>query len=77
MLGKATADLMESRIGETQFRYLTPEQLRTEHGYWLGVRKVELAIERAKSGRPTGFKMRSTMRVISNGPHIGMFGYQG
>ena len=74
MLGKAGGDLLESRIGETQFRYLSPEQLRVEHGYWVTVRNHELAMIRAASGRPTGRKIRPLFRVQSQQPSVGMFG---
>lgn len=74
MLGKAGADLLESRIGETQFRYLTPEQLRTEHGYWKTVRRMEEARARARAGRPTGLVTRPVMSIISPGGNRGLFG---
>ena len=74
MLGKASEDLLESRIGETQFRYLTPEQLRTEHGYWKTVRRMEIARERARVGRPTGLVTKPVMNIISCGPNRGLFG---
>jgi hypothetical protein len=63
MLGKAGNDLLESNIGETRFKYLSPEQLRMEHGYWVSVRKNEIAIQKAKEGRPTGNKIRPRMAV--------------
>lgn len=72
MLGKATNDLLESRIGETLFRYLTPEQLRMEHGYWSGVRRQEIAKLNAKQGRPTGNKIRPQLNVKNISPTIGV-----
>ena len=73
MLGKASEDLLESRIGETQFRYLTPEQLRTEHGYWKTVRRYEIARDRARAGRPTGLVTKPVMNIVGVGPNRGLF----
>lgn len=74
MEGKADNDLLESRIGETMFKYLSPAELRTEHGYWVSVRRQEIAKERAKSGLPTGNKIRPMFRVATPGAGVGMFG---
>ena len=74
MLGKAGDDVLESRIGETQFKFLSPQELRTEHGYWLSVRNQELAMNRARAGRPTGRKIRPLVRVVNQQPSVGMFG---
>jgi hypothetical protein len=71
MQGTATNALLESRIGETQFRFLTPEQLRTEHGYWYQMRQSEIAKERAQNGYPTGRKIRPRARVMMPGPAVG------
>jgi hypothetical protein len=71
MLGKAANDLTESTINETRFRYLTPEQLRIEHGYWLGVRRNEVAAQRARAGLPTGNKIRPRMCVKGQGSMVG------
>lgn len=72
MLAKAGDDILETRIGETAFKYMTPEQMRTEHGYWVSVRRNELARENARSGRPTGNKVKPMFRVMSPGPSVGM-----
>lgn len=77
MLAKAGDDLAASSIGETHFKYLTPAELRLEHGYWKSVRQQEIARERAKAGLPTGNKIRPVMRVKSPGVSVGMFGYGG
>ena len=77
MLAKAGDDLAASSIGETHFKYLTPAELRLEHGYWKSVRQQEIARARAKAGLPTGNKIRPVMRVKSPGVSVGMFGYGG
>lgn len=74
MLGAADDNLLESRIGETLFKYLSPEQLRAEHGYWKTVRRQEIAMERARAGLPTGNKIRPVLRVKPIQPSVGMFG---
>ena len=71
MLGTADDSLLESRIGETLFRYLTPQQLRTEHGYWSLVRKNEIQMQRARVGLPTGNKRRPRMQIIGAGVSFG------
>lgn len=73
MLGKAGADLLESRIGETQFKYMSQADLRTEHGYWSMVRKNEIAKENARMGRPTGNNIRPVMRVKQGSFTVGAF----
>jgi hypothetical protein len=81
MLAKAGDDLAASQIGETRFQYLTPAELRTEHGYWKSVRRNEIALEKARNGKPTGNKIRPRFGVMSSGPGVGMFtrgsGYYG
>jgi len=63
LLGKASEDILESRVGDTLFKYLTPAQLREEHGYWTIARRVEIAKENARNGRPTGNKIRMVANV--------------
>ena len=79
LLGTATSDILESRIGETLFRYLTPEQLQNQHGYWVNVRRNEIAMQRARAGLPTGTKIRPRMNVtqVGIGPAIGGVGILG
>lgn len=71
LLAKAGNDLALSRLGETEFRYMTHEQLRMEHGYWKSVRLNEIAKLNAKQGRPTGNKIRPRMNVSGSGPIFG------
>lgn len=72
MLAKAGDDLAASQVGDSRFQLLTPEQLRTEHGYWKQVRANEVALQRAKEGKPTGMKIKPRVNVMSTGPLIGM-----
>lgn len=72
MLAKAQDDLAESAFRDSRFAYLTPEQLRTEHAYWVCVRRNEIAKERANHGRPTGNKIRPQINVKTTGPAVGM-----
>jgi len=76
MRAKAGDDLAASQLGDTRFQYLTPEQLRIEHGYWKGVRRQEIAKERAKAGLPTGNKIRTTINVVNSGTGYGVMPYQ-
>lgn len=71
MLAKASGDLAESSIENSRFRYLSPEELRKEHGYWSQVRRQEIAKERSKAGLPTGNKIRARVNVMGTGPIIG------
>lgn len=71
LLAKAGNDLAASKLGETQFQYMTHEQLRAEHGYWVTVRRQEIAKLNAKSGRPTGNKIRPRINVCPSGPVFG------
>lgn len=63
--------LLESRVGDSLFRYESLEQVRTEHGYWLGVRRQEIAKQRAKEHRPTGNKIRPRMNIAAAGQVFG------
>lgn len=67
MLAKAGDDLARSALNDTGFWYLTPEQLRVEHGYWKSVRVNEIKMERAKAGLPTGNKIRPSFNVVACG----------
>ena len=71
LLAKAGNDLALSKLGETEFRYMTHEQLRAEHGYWKSVRANEIAKYNAKMGRPTGNKIRPRINVAGSGPVFG------
>lgn len=75
LLAKAGDDLAASQIGESRFQYLTPAELRTEHGYWKEVRRMEIARDRAKMGLPTGLKSRPIFKIKTPGPTAGMFGH--
>ncbi len=75
MLGSASDDLLESRIGDTQFRYLSPLELRTEYAFWKEIRRQEVARQRAANGLPTGNKIRPLFKVKSPGPSAGQFGF--
>jgi hypothetical protein len=73
MLEKAGDDTIESQIGDSRFRRMTMEQLRSEHGYWKMIRKNEIAIENARNGRPTGNKIRPVFNVMpSTGIGLGV-----
>lgn len=67
LLAKAGDDLAWSRLGDSEFEYMSAEELRTEHGYWSCVRRNEIAKENARNGRPTGNRIRPLFRVISGG----------
>lgn len=64
MLAQAGNPLAQSQVGESNFRYLSPEQLRTEHGYWKLVRLNEIAKERAAAGLPTGTKTKTVFNIV-------------
>ena len=74
LLGKADSDILESRIGETQFKYMTHAELKSARGEYILERQHEIAIERARQGRPTGQRMRPVMGVIGVAPNVGLFG---
>jgi hypothetical protein len=77
MEGTADSTLLESRIGETQFKFLTPQQLTWWHGYWKGQRRQEIAKERAQNGLPTGNKIRPVARVCFSGGGLGVGQFRG
>ncbi len=66
LLAKAD-DLSSASLGETRFTFLTPEELRKEHGYWTTVRRQEIAKERAKMGLPTGNRIKPSIQVVDAG----------
>lgn len=71
LLAKASGDLLESQVGDSRFKFLSMEELRTEHGYWKSVRANEIAIQNAKMGRPTGNKIRPRMNITGYAPQLG------
>jgi hypothetical protein len=71
LLAKAGNDLASSKLGETEFRYMTYEQLNRHLGEWMGVRRQEIAKENARAGRPTGNKIRPRINVSPSGPVFG------
>ena len=80
LLQIADSNLTQSHVGETRFSYEAQEKIRTEHGYWTQVRSQEVAMARAREGRPTGRKIKPVMHVMSPGPAIGqqfVGGYKG
>lgn len=74
MLAKAGDDLAASRVGDSQFQYLTPAELRSERSYWISVRQREIDTERAKAGLAVSTKVKPLFRVLSPGPATGLFG---
>lgn len=71
LVAKASGDLISSSVGDTRFQYMTMAELRTEHGYWKGVRANEVAKLNAKAGRPTGNKIRPRLNVTGQSSGIG------
>jgi hypothetical protein len=71
LLAKAGNDLALSQLGETKFQYLTQEQLRIEHGYWISKRRNEVAKLNSKNGKPTGYKIRPRINISGTGPILG------
>ena len=69
MLAQAGNPIAQSQVGESTFRFLSPEQLRTEHGYWKSVRLNEIAKERAAAGLSTGYKTKTIFNVV---PYTGL-----
>lgn len=63
--------LLESRVGDSMFRYQTLEEVRAEHGYWKNVRRNELQHERARSGKRPGNKIRPRFNITMSGPAAG------
>jgi len=68
MLAQAGNPLAASRVGDSQFQYLTPQQLREQHAYWVLARRNEISADRAKAGKPTGLR---THPVFSITPTVG------
>lgn len=66
-----TSGLLETRIGETMFRYATPNDLWKAYGLAYQARANEIAVERAKNGQVPGNKIRPVARITLPGPLIG------
>ena len=67
----AGGDLASSSIGGTAFAYMSWDELNRAHGYWVSVRRQEIAKERVKNGGASGNKIRPRFRVMSSGPVFG------
>jgi hypothetical protein len=68
LLAQAGNPLAASRVGDSQFQYLTPDQLTKQYAIWLSKRRNEIAKERAAAGLPSGYKTHATFSVT---PSIG------
>ena len=75
--GRASQEMLESRIGETMFRHMTPQQLTYWHGYWYCKRKNEIQIQRAKNGQNPGQQIAAQARITTPGPVVGAQTYIG
>jgi len=71
LLNFTTSGLLETRIGETMFRYTTPKELFFAYGLAYQARQNEIAKQRAQNGQNPGNKILPRARVVKPGPYIG------
>ena len=77
MEGTASQTILESRIGETMFKFLTPEQLVYWHGYWACKRRNERQMERAHNGQDTGQHIGGLASITPPGAVTGTLTFRG
>lgn len=66
------AALKASRSGDAMFQYTELEEARKEWGYWKEVRANEIKVQRSREGKPTGNKIRPSMRIVGAGVSFGV-----
>lgn len=75
MLNFSTSGLLETRIGETMFRYNSQKELFFAYGMAYQQRANEIAHERAANGQDPGNKTRPRARITQTGPAAGQVIY--
>lgn len=71
----STSGLLETRIGETAFRYNNQKELFFAYGMAFQQRQNEIAQQRAANGQDPGNKTRPRARITSTGPAAGQVFY--
>jgi hypothetical protein len=71
MLNFSSSGLLETRIGETMFRYTTVKDLYWAYGMAKQIRKNEIAVEYAKNGQKSPYKSKPQARITSTGSPAG------
>jgi hypothetical protein len=71
----STSGLLETRIGETMFRYATVKDLYWAYGMAYSQRKNEISMERAQNGQDPGNKIQPRANTTQTGPAAGQVIY--
>lgn len=71
ILNASGNNLLESRVGDTMFRYNTRKDLYEDYAKWVQVRRGEIDSERAANGLPSRNRISPMFRITSPGPLLG------
>lgn len=71
MANFSVSGLLETRIGETMFRYQTPKDLYFAYGMAYQMRQNEIAMERVRNGRNSGQVIKPRVNITQPGPLAG------
>lgn len=71
LLNTSQNNLLETRVGDTMFRYSDRKEMYEDYARWLSKRRNEIDVERAKNGLPSRNRISPTFRITPPGPLLG------